>query len=59
VLWLAAWAAVVVVAQFAPLGVAIAFAAAVFVVQVLTAPGRSCHLPGAPDRGPPERDRLG
>jgi hypothetical protein len=45
-IWLAAWSAVIVLAQFVPLAVAIGLAALVFAVQVLAAPGgRSCDLP--------------
>jgi hypothetical protein len=56
-LWLAAWSAVIALAQVAPLGVALALAVAVFAAQVLAAPGRSCHLPGSTGRLPPGCDR--
>lgn len=44
--WLGAWAGVVAIAQFVPLGVAIGLAVALFAVQILVAAGGSaCHLP--------------
>jgi hypothetical protein len=50
--WLAAWATVVAIAPFVPLGVAIALAVALFAGQILVGAGKSaCHLPREPDRG--------
>jgi hypothetical protein len=44
--WLGAWAGVVAIAQFAPLGVSIGLAVALFAVQILAgAGGSACHLP--------------
>ena len=49
--WLLGWAAIVVLAQFVPLGVAIALAAALFAAQILVgAGGTACQLPPEPGR---------
>ena len=49
--WLLGWAAIVVLAPFVPLEVAITLAVALFAAQILAGAGASaCHLP-------PERDR--
>ena len=48
--WLLGWVAIVVLAQFVPLGVAVALAVALFAAQILAgASGPACHLP--PERG--------
>jgi hypothetical protein len=49
--WLLGWVAIVVLAPFVPLGVAIALAVALFAGQILAgAGGSACDLP--PERGP-------